>query len=131
MNNDAAEKANRRKSAHFGDLHRPEVGKKDAAGRRVVSGQQGAGAGAAGSGSGGAGVTGTGPSMMAAKKAKRLSSVVAAAPVVSMEVMSTNFEEWMKLATDNVGRHYRNKTRVMRTDEVENHGEQYLELCFD
>ena len=40
-----------------------------------------------------------------AKKGKRLSAVVQnvnAAPVISMEVMNNNFEEWMKLATDNV-----------------------------
>lgn len=40
-----------------------------------------------------------------AKKGKRLSAVVQnvdAAPLVSMEVMNNNFEEWMKLATDNV-----------------------------
>ena len=36
------------------------------------------------------------------KRAKRLSAVAPSGPPVSMEVMSTNFEEWMKLATDNV-----------------------------
>jgi hypothetical protein len=33
-----------------------------------------------------------------------LSAVAPTAPPVSMEVMNTNFEEWMKLATDNVRR---------------------------
>ncbi len=37
-----------------------------------------------------------------AKRGKRLSAVVPNAPMVSMEVMNNNFEEWMKLATDNV-----------------------------
>lgn len=36
------------------------------------------------------------------KRAKRLSAVAPSNPPVSMEVMNTNFEEWMKLATDNV-----------------------------
>jgi len=44
-----------------------------------------------------------------AKKGKRLSAVgvnigSTSAPMVSMEVMNNNFEEWMKLATDNVSR---------------------------
>ena len=43
-----------------------------------------------------------------AKRGKRLSAVMpnmnpSAVPMVSMEVMNNNFEEWMKLATDNVG----------------------------
>lgn len=44
-----------------------------------------------------------------AKRGKRLSTVIAnpnpsvvAVPSISMEVMNNNFEEWMKLATDNV-----------------------------
>ena len=106
MNDDAAERANRRKSAHFGDL--PPAGstssvnvadgKKDAAGRRVVSAL--AVQAQAGSSSG---------MTMAQKKAKRLSAV-GVAPVASMEqvvpgveVNNEKFEEWMKLATDNVG----------------------------
>lgn len=103
MNDDAAEKAHRRKSAHFGEARHPDGTKKDATGRRVVSAlavqaqqQQAAAASAAAGGNGSSG--------MAAKKAKRLSAVAPAAPVISMEVMNTNFEEWMKLATDNVGR---------------------------
>ena len=89
MNDDAAERAARRKSAHFGDLAAGE-GTKAKEGKRIASGlavQQSAQAGGA----------------VGHKKAKRLSAVAPAAPVVSMEVMNTNFEEWMKLATDNVG----------------------------
>jgi len=106
MNDDAAERANRRKSAHFGDL--PSAGSsssgamgKDAAaaaGRRVVSAL--AVQAQAGSSSG---------MTMAQKKAKRLSAV-GVAPTGTMEqvlpgveVNNEKFEEWMKLATDNVG----------------------------
>ena len=97
MNDDNAEKAARRKSAHLGDMG-VESGK-DMAGttRRVVSAlamqaqQQAAQHALSGS---------TGPG--GARRAKRLSAVAPSAPVVSMEVMNTNFEEWMKLATDNV-----------------------------
>ncbi|WVR04495.1 hypothetical protein IAU60_001499 [Kwoniella sp. DSM 27419] len=94
VNDDAAEKAKRRKSAHFGDLGDTAGREKsgNGAGKRTVSAlavQQAAVAG------GGAGQT------MAQRRAKRLSAVEPAAPVVSMEVMNTNFEEWMKLATDN------------------------------
>ncbi|WWC67762.1 uncharacterized protein I206_101674 [Kwoniella pini CBS 10737] len=95
VNDDAAEKAKRRKSAHFGDLaagagehkERPNNGI-NGSGKRTVSAlavQQAA----------------SGGQSMAQRRAKRLSAVEPAAPVVSMEVMNTNFEEWMKLATDN------------------------------
>jgi condensin complex subunit 2 len=106
MNDDAAERANRRKSAHFGDfasvgssssVNQPD-GKKDGGGRRVVSAL--AVQAQAGSSSG---------MTMAQKKAKRLSAV-GVAPTGSMdqvlpgvEVNNEKFEEWMKLATDNVG----------------------------
>ena len=92
MNDDAAERALRRKSAHFGDLamkqseidgNRREGGQKRHVSALAVQAAQ--------------------QSAMGHKKAKRLSAVApTAAPVVSMEVMNTNFEEWMKLATDNV-----------------------------
>ncbi|OCF59011.1 hypothetical protein L486_03509 [Kwoniella mangroviensis CBS 10435] len=93
MNDDAAEKAKRRKSAHFGELpppagepkERPGVGPN---GKRTVSAlavQQAS----------------SGGQTMAQRRAKRLSAVEPAQPIVSMEVMNTNFEEWMKLATDN------------------------------
>ena len=49
-----------------------------------------------------------------------------ALPVVSMEVMNTNFEEWMKLATDNVS-----SECLKSLTRAENHGHQYLELCLD
>ncbi|KAK8846876.1 hypothetical protein IAR55_005966 [Kwoniella newhampshirensis] len=89
MNDDVAEKAKRRKSAHFGDLGVSDGGKGTGNGKRTVSAlavqqqahhqQQG----------------------MGQRKAKRLSTVQPDLPVVSMEVMNNNFEEWMKLATDN------------------------------
>lgn len=69
FNDDAAEKANRRKSAHFSPAQaQAAVGVK------------------------------------APMKNKRLSTVTRPVqePQVSIEVMSNNFEEWMKLATDNV-----------------------------
>ncbi|WVQ69054.1 uncharacterized protein L199_007266 [Kwoniella botswanensis] len=95
MNDDAAEKAKRRKSAHFGELapsagepkERPGLGTQGN-GKRTVSAlavQQAS----------------SGGQTMAQRRAKRLSAVEPAQPVVSMEVMNTNFEEWMKLATDN------------------------------
>ncbi|OCF42340.1 hypothetical protein I317_03844 [Kwoniella heveanensis CBS 569] len=99
INDDMAEKAKRRKSAHFSDLiqqqqQQQQEGGKDraanGAAKRTVSAlavQQAA--------------AGSGGQTMAQRRAKRLSTVAPAAPVVSMEVMSTNFEEWMKLATDN------------------------------
>ncbi len=62
--------------------------------------------------SGGTGVTGRKVSALQAqaqhmaqggKRGPRLSTVVQPiAPIASMEVMTNNFEEWMKLATDNV-----------------------------
>ncbi|WRT64946.1 uncharacterized protein IL334_001886 [Kwoniella shivajii] len=91
MNDDAAEKAKRRKSAHFADLAAGDGGKEkhhNGNGKRTVSAlavQQAA----------------AGGQTMAQRRAKRLSAVEPAALVVSMEVMNTNFEEWMKLATDN------------------------------
>nr|XP_019047383.1 hypothetical protein I302_03996 [Kwoniella bestiolae CBS 10118]OCF26313.1 hypothetical protein I302_03996 [Kwoniella bestiolae CBS 10118] len=90
MNDDAAEKAKRRKSAHFGDLaaNAGEPKERPANGKRTVSAlavQQAS----------------SGGQTMTQRRAKRLSAVEPAAPVVSMEVMNTNFEEWMKLATDN------------------------------
>ncbi|WVQ97904.1 hypothetical protein IAU59_005021 [Kwoniella sp. CBS 9459] len=96
INDDLAEKAKRRKSAHFSDLiqQQQQEGGKDraanGAAKRTVSAlavQQAA--------------AGSGGQTMAQRRAKRLSAVAPAAPAVSMEVMSTNFEEWMKLATDN------------------------------
>ncbi|CAK9782303.1 barren [Cutaneotrichosporon oleaginosum] len=76
-NDDAAERAARRKSAHFAaDVS--AANKENAASPRArqVSGP------------------------LAGARRKRLSAVAPLAPV-SMEVMNTNFEEWMKLATDN------------------------------
>lgn len=119
MNDDAAEKASRRKSAHFGDLAikaSEYEGKKEAGQKRQVSALA---VQAAQQGQSGTGV----------KKAKRLSAVApAAAPVVSMEVMNTNFEEWMKLATDNVRVHLATTVEVT-SDGAENHGEQHMEFC--
>ncbi|WVQ84851.1 hypothetical protein IAT38_007008 [Cryptococcus sp. DSM 104549] len=83
MNDDAAEKAKRRKSAHFKDLA-VEGREKNSGKDRTASGQQQH-----------QGIT------QQQRRAKRLSAVEPSLPVVSMEVMNTNFEEWMKLATDN------------------------------
>lgn len=79
-NDDAAERAARRKSAHFAVV---SAGKENAA-------------------SPGEPRKGSALAVQGQRKAKRLSAV-ASAPPVSLEVMNTNFEEWMKLATDNVG----------------------------
>lgn len=45
------------------------------------------------------------PGMRTPRMSGRINVVppLAPAPVVSMDVMSSNFEEWMKMATDNVG----------------------------
>jgi condensin complex subunit 2 len=80
INDDAAERAARRKSAHFAD-----IGLVDKENRTASPGIRKASALA----------------VQKERRAKRLSAV-APAPQVSMEVMNTNFEEWMKLATDNV-----------------------------
>jgi len=85
INDDAAERAARRKSAHFADIGLVDKDKEN----RSAS-----------------------PAMRKVsaltahrdRRAKRLSAVTPT-PQVSMEVMTTNFEEWMKLATDNVGKH--------------------------
>jgi condensin complex subunit 2 len=71
FNDDAAEKANRRKSAHFSPA---QAQAQAAVGTKVPI------------------------------RNKRLSTVTRPVqePQVSIEVMSNNFEEWMKLATDNV-----------------------------
>ncbi|WWD22189.1 hypothetical protein CI109_106680 [Kwoniella shandongensis] len=89
MNDDVAEKAKRRKSAHFGDLG-------------VESGKGGAGGGnGAGKRTVSALAVQQHQQQQQQRKAKRLSAVQPDLPVVSMEVMNNNFEEWMKLATDN------------------------------
>lgn len=106
MNDDAAEKASRRKSAHFGDLalgrgepsgsgtDKPAGG---AGGKRVVSAMAVQNQLASSTAAGGK-----------EKRSKRISAVGPGgigggvpAPV-ALEVNSTKFEEWMKLATDNV-----------------------------
>ena len=118
MNDDAAERANRRKSAHFGDLSVNNgvsgsgPGKPD--GKRAVSalGQQAQIAG------------------LAQKRAKRLSAVVP--PVVGqvvpgVEVNNEKFEEWMKLATDNVSVQSGSEHGLT----AENYGDEHLELRAD
>ena len=57
----------------------------------------------------------------------------AATPQVSMEVMSSNFEEWMKMATDNVSSRKGLRTLILtsRGAPAENHGQQHLEFCVD
>lgn len=93
MNDDAAEKASRRKSGKFAD--------------------SGLGVGAATSGlaTSGTAVARKVSALQAqaqhhaaagGKRGPRLSTVVQPLPIASMEVMTNNFEEWMKLATDNV-----------------------------
>ncbi|GMK59486.1 hypothetical protein CspeluHIS016_0800920 [Cutaneotrichosporon spelunceum] len=77
LNNDVAERAARRKSAHFA----PDIGGKE-------------------NGAGSATASPRGRVASAQARRKRLSAVAPIAPI-SMEVMNTNFEEWMKLATDN------------------------------
>lgn len=100
MNDDVAEKASRRKSAHFGDLGEGRPGENGRPGKRVVSAlavqaqqqqQQQHGL-----------VAGAGGASMASRRTKRLSAVAPVAPV-NLELDKSNFEEWMKLATDNVG----------------------------
>lgn len=93
INNDAAEKANRRKSAHFGDLGAAPgdmgppssaVGRTAQPGKRVVSalavqaGREGR------------------------RLGKRLSAVNPEMVGVSWEQRESKYEEWMKAAIDNV-----------------------------
>ncbi|RXK39032.1 hypothetical protein M231_03656 [Tremella mesenterica] len=97
VNDDKSEKAIRRKSTHFGQLG--VEGKP-----RMPSGAVPAGGNGANGGNGlgpGGKRTVSALGMQQQKRAKRLSAVVPSGPPVSMEVMHTNFEEWMKLATDN------------------------------
>ncbi|XAO22086.1 hypothetical protein I312_100851 [Cryptococcus bacillisporus CA1280] len=89
INDDAAEKAKRRKSAHFNAV--PDISNtndenespNNQAGKRVISGlaiqQQG----------------------LIQKRGKRLSAVEPNMPEVRIEVKENKYEEWMKLATDN------------------------------
>jgi condensin complex subunit 2 len=97
MNDDAAEKASRRKSAHFGDLG---VSRKEADAEKSTGGGQGKRvASSTMAVQNGLNSSTTGRD----KVRKRLSAVGAGAPApVALEVNSTKFEEWMKLATDNV-----------------------------
>jgi condensin complex subunit 2 len=81
INDDAAERAARRKSAHFADIGL--IDKENRTASPVVR------------------KASTALHVQKERRAKRLSAVTPA-PQVSMEVMNTNFEEWMKLATDNV-----------------------------
>jgi hypothetical protein len=132
VNDDKAEKASRRKSAHFGDLStsngpgaggnsHPNAGDGRNGGRRVVSAlavqaqqqqhqmqqqqqQQGGGnASMSGGGHGNASSSGSGMSM-AARRAKRLSAVAPAAPAVTLQINHGDYDEWMKMAIDNVSR---------------------------
>lgn len=104
VNDDAAERAARRRSAHFA----PMLPDKDRETTPSSAAHKSA--------------------LAVQKRAKRLSAVAPSNPPVSMEVMNTNFEEWMKLATDNV-RYKVNSGHL--ADTPENHGNQHLELCAD
>lgn len=91
INDDKAERAARRKSAHFADValaHSTGSSGKENANNspNVADGPQ---------------RKASALTVQKERRAKRLSTVTPAPPV-SMEVMNTNFEEWMKLATDNV-----------------------------
>ena len=103
MNDDAAEKSSRRKSAHFGDLG---VSRKEAEadkGKRVTSGAMAVQ------------ITNSRD-----KVRNRLSAVGIASGLptpVALEVNSTKFEEWMKLATDNVGPNDKRFVRILMADE--------------
>lgn len=89
INDDVAEKAKRRKSAHFSavpdnnSISDENVNPKNQAGKRVMSGiaiqKQG----------------------LIQKRGKRLSAVEPNMPEVRIEVKENKYEEWMKLATDN------------------------------
>jgi len=86
MNDDTAEKAARRKSAKFGDVGHGTLPSGATNTARKVSALQAQAQHHVATG----------------RKAPRLSNVVQPLPIASMEVMTNNFEEWMKLATDNV-----------------------------
>jgi len=102
INDDAAEKSSRRKSAHFGDLgvgrkEKDDGEKEKDRGKRVASGAM-------------SGQNSLNNSLTRDKVRKRLSAV-GLPPPVALEVNSTKFEEWMKLATDNVGHPQRERRR--------------------
>ena len=56
-------------------------------------------------------------------------------PVVSIDVMNSNFEEWMKMATDNVRRSaltcLKLKIFPLTSNRIENQRDKLLELCLD
>lgn len=86
VNDDAAEKRRRRKSARMTALP-PDEEEQPAAGPSNIS----------------AGPTGNGPVRTPGRGLQRLESVAHVEPInVPRDVMSSNFEEWMKMATDNV-----------------------------
>jgi hypothetical protein len=86
VNDDAAEKRRRRKSARM-TVQPPDEEEQPAAGPSNIS----------------AGPTGNGPVRTPGRGLQRLESVAHVEPInVPRDVMSSNFEEWMKMATDNV-----------------------------
>ena len=133
MNDDAAEKASRRKSAHFGDL--------------ALQRGEASGSGPTTNGGAAGGQNKRTVSALAVqnqlnsstngngreKRTKRISAVGTAgipAPV-ALEVNSTKFEEWMKLATDNVSDLANTDCILDANRRPENHRDQHLELCLD
>jgi condensin complex subunit 2 len=104
LNDDKAEKANRRKSAHFGPLVEdgPAVQaaqSRSASGAAVLLGTSStASVGGVAAGQQKRHVS----ALQAQGRRKRLSAVNPDMPVISLEERQGNFEEWMKLATDNV-----------------------------
>lgn len=118
INDDVAEKAKRRKSAHFSavpdnnSISDENVNPKNQAGKRVMSGiaiqKQG----------------------LIQKRGKRLSAVEPNMPEVRIEVKENKYEEWMKLATDNVySIHICILKKLIFFFLIENNCEQYMEFC--
>ena len=149
LNDDKAEKANRRKSAHFGPLVEDgpalqAAQSRSASGAAVLHGTSStASVGSAAAGQQKRHVS----ALQAQGRRKRLSAVNPDMPVISLEERQGNFEEWMKLATDNVcqswrlymgrkrqagSRPERRRQETDRSADIsENHSQQHLELCTD
>lgn len=119
INDDEAEKRRRRKSAKIAAL--PDISSP--------------GAGPSSEGNGGNSnqdLSGDASRSMTAKGKQPLNSLAAQpAAKAQIDISSSNFEEWMKMATDNVSLVLLEIALFQLTSRVENQRAKYLELCPD
>lgn len=123
INDDAAEKRRRRKSTKITAIENAEAGPSGAAG--------------AGDAEGVAAAANTSRTTMGGRKSNAVALLETPVINVPTDVMTSNFEEWMKMAMDNVCSFYFLTSRffeALATDNiaqivVENQCSQLLELC--